>query len=64
MPLDLFPMPYIDEAVVPDHIVKECKSAYEKHGKERMYVTLNTMLYDIEPNISRRNLYLYSKTMF
>jgi hypothetical protein len=64
MPIELLTIPYLDNISLDDTIIEKCKNAYEAHGKDEAYKTLNAHLYSDSPNQSQRNLLLYRIAMF
>jgi hypothetical protein len=64
MPVELFPLPHIDNLAIPENIINKCKISYENNGKESAYKTMDKLLYSEVPSQTLRSLYLYRKAMY
>jgi predicted secreted protein len=63
MPITPINIPYIDNIDIPSELIKKCKETYTQYGKRKMYDKLNALIYNREPDISKRNLYIYHEAM-
>jgi hypothetical protein len=64
MPVELYPISYIDDINIHDTIIEQCKMSYEAYGKEKAYEKMNQLLNSKDPPQTKRNLYLYRTAMY